>query len=68
MIIKDQKLFHLPIHEMSSNYIIAKGNYFFVYPNEYNKFVNLYKNSFQHGGISLDEMILPIATLKGKGN
>ena len=44
---------------------VGTGN-FFIYPNEYHKFANRYKNSFQHGGISLEEMVVPIAELNGK--
>ena len=39
---------------------------YFVYQNNYNQFVNLYKNTFQHGGISLEEMLIPVVTLKTK--
>ncbi len=56
----------LPRHDMNTNYLIAKSGNFLIYPNEYHKFANRYKNSFQHGGISLEEMIVPIAELKGK--
>jgi len=58
--------YFLPDHGMNTNYIIAKGGHFFVYPNEYHRFVQRYQNSFQHGGISLEEMLVPIATMKGK--
>tara|TARA_Y100000588_G_scaffold383854_1_gene474013 strand:- start:6 stop:1565 length:1560 start_codon:yes stop_codon:yes gene_type:complete len=58
--------YQLPDHGINTNYIIAKGSHFFVYPNEYHKFAKRYHNSFQHGGISLEEMLIPIATLKGK--
>jgi hypothetical protein len=51
---------------MHTNYLIAKSGNFFIYPNEYHKFANRYKNSFQHGGISLEEMVIPVAELKGK--
>lgn len=56
----------LPKHDMNTNYLIAKSGNYFIYPNEYHKFSNRYKNSFQHGGISLEEMVVPIAKLKGK--
>ena len=56
----------LPDHGINTNYIIAKGRHFFVYPNEYHQFSKKYQNSFQHGGVSLEEMIIPMATLKGK--
>lgn len=49
-----------------NNYIIAKEDYFFVYPTNYNKYQNRYKDTFQHGGASMEEMILPVATMKPK--
>ena len=64
--ISDPEQYLLPRHDMNTNYLIAKTGNFFVYPNEYNKFANRYRNSFQHGGISLEEMIVPIAKLKCK--
>ena len=56
----------LPDHEAKTNYLIAKSGNYFIYPNEYNKFANKYKNSFQHGGLSLEEMVVPISILKRK--
>ena len=64
--ITDPGRFFLPDHGMNTDYIIAMGRYFFVYPNEYHRFANRYKNSFQHGGISMEEMIIPMATMKGR--
>ncbi|MCJ8211781.1 PglZ domain-containing protein [Mucilaginibacter sp. RS28] len=52
----------LPKLHVSSSFVFAKGDSYFVYPNNYNHFVNFYNESFQHGGISLEEMIVPIAT------
>lgn len=52
----------LPKLNMSSTYIFAKDDQYFVYPNNYNHFANYYLDTFQHGGISLEEMIIPIAT------
>jgi CheY-like chemotaxis protein len=57
---------YLPSLHMSSSFIFAKEDYFFAYPNNYNHFVNYYKNTFQHGGISLEEMIIPCVTLEPK--
>lgn len=57
---------HLPKSNISSRYIFAKENSFFAYPNNYNYYVNYYKNTFQHGGISLEEMIIPFVSLKAK--
>ena len=64
--ISDPEKYLLPKHDMNTNYLIAKSGNYFIYPNEYHKFANRYKNSFQHGGISLEEMVVPIAELKGK--
>jgi CheY-like chemotaxis protein len=50
----------LPKSNVSSSFIFAKEDYFFVYPNNYNHFVNYYRNTFQHGGVSLEEMIVPV--------
>lgn len=51
----------LPSINISSSYIFAKEDFFFAYPNNYNHFVKYYKNTYQHGGISLEEMIIPCA-------
>lgn len=62
----DPEGFKLPAVTGVNNYIIAKEDYFFVYPTNYNKFQNRYKDTFQHGGASMEEMILPIATMTPK--
>lgn len=56
----------LPKLHLSSAFAFAKEDTFFAYPNNYNYFVNYYKNTFQHGGISLEEMIIPVITLTTK--
>ena len=56
----------LPMRGINTNYIIAKEDYYFVYPTNYNKYLNYYRDSFQHGGISIEEMILPIVRLEAK--
>lgn len=56
----------LPSPNVSSSYIFAKEDKYFLYPNNYNHYHNYYKNTFQHGGISLEEMICPVITLKSK--
>lgn len=56
----------LPKANISSSYIFAKEQYYFVYPNNYNHFVNFFNNTFQHGGVSLEEMICPIAYYESK--
>ncbi len=50
----------LPKINISSSYIFAREDSYFVYPNNYNQFVNYYNETFQHGGISLEEMIIPV--------
>src|SRR5690606_13417274 len=52
----------LPLLHMSSIFVFAKDDLYFVYPNNYNQFVNYFNGTFQHGGISLEEMIIPYAT------
>lgn len=54
---------HLPKSNMSSTYIFAMNDDFLVYPNNYNHYVNYYRNTFQHGGISMEEMIIPVISL-----
>ena len=61
--IRNPEEVHLPKPNVSSAYIFAYGDTFMAYPNNYNHFVNLYRDTFQHGGISLDEMLVPIITL-----
>lgn len=56
----------LPKLHISSSFIFAKQDNYFVYPNNYNHFVNYFYGTFQHGGISLEEMIIPFATYTGK--
>ena len=64
--IEDPEKYLLPSFDVNTQYIIAKENKFFVYHNQFNKYANLLKNSFQHGGISLDEMFVPLIHLKSK--
>jgi hypothetical protein len=56
----------LPKSNLSSTYIFAKENKYLIYPNNYNHFVSFFRNSFQHGGISLEEMIVPVIRLSSK--
>jgi CheY-like chemotaxis protein len=56
----------LPRHNVSTNYIFAKGKDFFVYPNNLNHFMKYYKNTFQHGGISMEEVMIPFVSMKSK--
>jgi CheY-like chemotaxis protein len=54
---------HLPRTNLTTSYIFAMNNDYLVYPNNYNHFVNLYRNTFQHGGISMEEMLIPVSIL-----
>ncbi|MEY3200253.1 MAG: hypothetical protein RJA13_2211 [Bacteroidota bacterium] len=56
----------LPKIKMSAEFVFAKENDFFVYPNNYNHFVNYYGQTFQHGGISLEEMLIPFIVMNPK--
>ena len=58
----------LPVPNVNSSYIFAKGDIFLCYPNNYNHFANYYRNSFQHGGISLEEMIIPVVRMSTKSS
>ncbi len=64
--IRDPSQAGLPRPNLSSTFIFAKEDTFFLYPNNYNHFNNYYKNTFQHGGISLEEMICPVIRLRSK--
>lgn len=64
--IRNPQEYKLPRRGLTISYIIAKEDYYFVYPTDYSKYLNLYKDTFQHGGISMEEMILPIITLEPK--
>jgi len=64
--IKDPFHVGLPMPNMSSKFIFAKEDYFFLYPNNYNQFNRMYRDTFQHGGISLEEIICPIVRLSPK--
>lgn len=64
--IKNAVDYKLPKRGVTINYIIAKEDYYFVYPTEYHKYLTHYKDTFQHGGISLDEILLPVITMEPK--
>lgn len=56
----------LPRVNVSTTYVFAKGDRFFAYPNNFNYYANFYRDTFQHGGISPEEMIIPVITLQSK--
>ena len=64
--IKNPSEYKLPRFGINTTYIIAKEDYYFIYPTNYYKYLNYYKDSFQHGGVSLEEVILPIIKLEPK--
>lgn len=64
--VKEPKKIGLPNINMSSSYIFAKNDFFLAYVNNYNHYVSYYKNTYQHGGISLEEMIVPLLVLNPK--
>jgi len=68
LIIKDPKKYRLPIFGPQPSYIIAKDDNYFIYPNQAHKFQTKFKNSFQHGGISMEEMMVPVAIMKGRNS
>jgi DNA-binding response OmpR family regulator len=62
-VIKNPQQAQLPAPNLSTSYVFATGADFFAYPNNYNYYVSYYKDTFQHGGISLEEMLIPVVTL-----
>lgn len=65
-VIKQPHKAQLPSPNLSTSYVFATGDTFFAYPNNYNYYVSYYKDTFQHGGISMEEMLIPLITLKKK--
>ncbi len=64
--VRRPETFKLPSPNVSTSYFFTTDDYFFAYPNNYNHYVSHYKDTFQHGGISLEEIIVPVAYLKAK--
>lgn len=65
-LVKNPQDIFLPRTNISSSYIFAKEDSFFAYPNNFNYYVNYYRNTFQHGGVSLEEMLVPFIYLKAR--
>ena len=65
-VIREPQKAQLPSPNLSTSYVFATGDSFFAYPNNYNYYVSYYRDTFQHGGISLEEMMIPIVTLTGQ--
>ncbi|NQV73033.1 bifunctional response regulator/alkaline phosphatase family protein [bacterium] len=64
--VRNPEEYGLPSDHRSTNFIIAKEDYYFVYPTNYHQYLNKYRDTMQHGGVSLEEMILPVITMKPK--
>ena len=65
-VIKNPAQALLPSPNLSTSYVFATGDSFFAYPNNYNYYVSYFKDTFQHGGISMEEMIIPLISMTGK--
>lgn len=63
---RDPRVAGLPVPTVNSSYIFAREDRFLCYPNNYNYYANYYKNTFQHGGVSLEEMIVPVIKMQNK--
>jgi YesN/AraC family two-component response regulator len=63
---RDPREAGLPVPTVNSSYIFAREDSFLCYPNNYNYYVNYYRNTFQHGGVSLEEMIVPVIKMQSK--
>lgn len=66
LVFKDPRQGGLPVPNVNSSFIFAKEDGFLCYPNNYNHFVNYYRNTFQHGGVSMEEMIVPVIKMVSK--
>ena len=66
LVFKEPRSVGLPVPNVNSSFIFAKEDGFLCYPNNYNHYVNYYKNTFQHGGVSLEEMIIPVVKMVSK--
>ena len=64
--IKEPHKAHLPAPNLSTSYVFATNDCFLAYPNNYNYYVSYYRDTFQHGGISMEEMLIPLITMKGR--
>lgn len=66
LVVRKPERFFLPKKNVSTAYVFSMEDYFFAYPNNFNYYVNYYKDTFQHGGVSLEEMIVPFVILESK--
>jgi hypothetical protein len=67
VIVRKPSDFMLPDDSLNKNYVLAREDYYFVYPTRFHEFERQYRGSLQHGGISVEEMILPLVTLTPRG-
>jgi len=65
-LVKNPEEIFMPRHNVSTAYIFATGDNFFAYPNNYNYYASYYKDTFQHGGVSMEEMMIPFVVLEPK--
>jgi hypothetical protein len=63
---RDPREAGLPVPTVNSSFIFAKGDLYLCYPNNYNQFANYYRNTFQHGGVSMEEVIIPVIRMTNK--
>lgn len=64
VLVRDPRRFGLPVAGLGANFAFAREDFFFVYPTHFNEYQRQFRDSFQHGGISLDEMVLPVAVME----
>ena len=64
--IKQPETYKLPAESSKKNYIIAKDDYYFVYPNQFHEYTRQFRGGFQHGGISMGELIVPVITMTSR--
>jgi len=64
--IREPEKIGLPSPNLTTKYVFALNESFFAYPNNYNYYVSYYRNTFQHGGVSLEEMLVPFIVLQPK--
>jgi DNA-binding response OmpR family regulator len=64
--IKQPNSYKLPAESSNKNYIIAKDDYYFVYPNQFHEYTRQFRGGFQHGGISMGELIVPVVTMTSR--
>jgi hypothetical protein len=65
-VVRNPEKIFLPKLNVTSTYVFAVEDYFFAYPNNYNYYVRYYNDTFQHGGVSMEEMIIPLIFLNSK--